>query len=196
MRKNCTHKPGWWFGTSDIFPSTGNNYSSQLTFIFFRGVESSTTNQWICPAKLHTSFVQGCQRSRAATRRYTLRPAMEALQRLGRLGRWESRDWSRKWQEGGLNMFENHPLFQVFLVFKKRDERFWADLGVAIVPDCSYKGCGRQGCKQCLGSGSWTLRMRTEAPFTKLTWIGHTAHPLFGVDVYKDVVGNFRSLFF
>ena len=33
---------GWWFGTCFIFPYIGNN-SRQLTFILFRGVE--TTNQ-------------------------------------------------------------------------------------------------------------------------------------------------------
>ena len=35
--------PGWWFGTSFIFPHLGNNHSNWL--IFFRGVE--TTNQSI-----------------------------------------------------------------------------------------------------------------------------------------------------
>jgi len=36
----------WWFGTCFIFPYIGNGKSSQLTFIFFRGIE--TTKQIGC----------------------------------------------------------------------------------------------------------------------------------------------------
>ena len=35
---HTSHMTGWCFGTFFIFPYVGNNYSSQLTFIFFRGV--------------------------------------------------------------------------------------------------------------------------------------------------------------
>ena len=35
---------GWWFGTCFIFPYIGKNHSSQLTFIFFRGVGQPPTS--------------------------------------------------------------------------------------------------------------------------------------------------------
>ena len=37
---------GWWFGTFVIFPIILGMSSSQLTFIFFRGVGRYTTNQF------------------------------------------------------------------------------------------------------------------------------------------------------
>ena len=37
---------GWWFGTFFIFPYTNWEESSQLTFIFFRGVGQPPTRLW------------------------------------------------------------------------------------------------------------------------------------------------------
>ena len=52
---------GWWFGTFFIFPYIGNN---QLTFIFFRGVQTTNqvwlTYQWKQAPKTSAGLNIGC----------------------------------------------------------------------------------------------------------------------------------------
>ena len=50
-KKNIT---GWWFGTSILFSHILGMSSSQLTFIFFRGVQ--TTNQISSDGLFHPSI--------------------------------------------------------------------------------------------------------------------------------------------
>ena len=40
---------GWWFGTSILFSHILGMSSSQLTFIFFRGVAQPPTSHWLYP---------------------------------------------------------------------------------------------------------------------------------------------------